>query len=158
MSQSAEFPSRETFLDENGRVAPRPLVWFRDLRSDVNLGSSVVAGSAVSLQNKSAAVATTPFPTAALSSGQYRISAFTQIITAASINSSVIVTFSFTKNTVACTVTTPALTTNDSTRPGSFVGLITIDAATPVSYATTYVSNAAGMTYDVDLLLEKVNT
>lgn len=157
MSQTADFPNRERFLDENGLVAPRPLVWLRDLRQDVNLGSSVVKGGVVALTNKSAAVGTTPFTVGTLATGQYRVSAFAQIITAASVNSSVIVTFSFTRKTVACTLSTTALVSNDPTLPMTFVGMITIDAATPVSYSVAYVSNAAGMIYNVDLVLEKVN-
>lgn len=157
MSQSADFPNREQFLDSNGLVAPRPLVWLRDLRADVNTSSVIVAGGTISLSSKSGAVSTTPFDTAALSSGQYRVSAATQIITPASINSSVIVTFSFTLRTVACSIAAPAVTSNDPTKPGSFVGLISIDAGTPISYAVAYVSNVAGMIYSTDLVLERVN-
>lgn len=156
-TQTADFPNREKFLDADGLVASRPLVWLRDLRADVNTSSVLVAGGTITLANKSASVGTTLFNTASLSSGQYRVSAFTQIITAASINSSLIVTFSFTKNTVACVLPSAALTSNDITKPGSFVGLISIDAGTPISYSTTYVSNAAGMVYSTDLVLEQVN-
>lgn len=155
--QSADFPNRERFLDENGLVAPRPLVWLRDLRDDVSLSSATVPGGTVTLANKSAAVATTPFSVGALASGQYGVSAFTQILTPASINSSVIVTFSFTCRTIACVLPVPALTSNDVTRPSSFVGMITIDAATPISYSIAYVSNLAGMVYTTDLVLTRVN-
>ena len=155
--QSADFPSREKFLDENGLVASRPLVWLRDLRADVNITSTLVPGGAVTLSSKSAAVGTTPFDTASLNGGQYQVSAFTQIITAASINSSVIVTFSFTSNTVACTVSAPAVTSNDPTKPGSFTGPINIDPGTPISYSIAYVSNAAGMVYTTVLSVQRVN-
>lgn len=158
MSESAPIPSRDKFLDANGLVdAVRWLPWFRDLRANVNTGSGLVPGGAVTLANKTTAVGTTPFTTASLTAGQYRVSAFTQIITAASINSSVITTFSFTRNTIACTLSSAALTTNDPTKPGSFVGLITIDGGTPVSYTSAYVSNAAGMVYTTNLILERVN-
>ena len=156
-TQSADFPNREKFLDDNGLVAPRPLVWLRDLRSDVNTSPTVVPGGSVSLPNKSAAVTTTPFDTAILTAGEYRLSAFTQIIVPASVNSSVTVTFSFTKSTVACTVSAPALTTNDTTKPGSFTAPIWIDAGTPISYAIAYASNAAGMVYNTNLSLERVS-
>jgi hypothetical protein len=157
MSQSSEFPNREKFLDDNGLVAPRPLVWLRDLRQDVNTGSLLVPGGAVSLTSQNAAIGTTPFDTAALTSGQYQVSAFTQVITPASVNSSVTVTFSFTRNTVACTLTGGALTTNDPTKPRSDIFMITVDGGTPISYSTAYVSNLAGMTYDLDLLVQRVN-
>ncbi len=156
-TQTANFPNREKFLDDQGLVASRPLIWLRDLRADVNTSSALVGGGTVTLATKSAAVVTTPFTTAILTAGQYRVSAFTQIITAASINSSVIVTFSFTSNTVACTVAAPAVTSNDPTLPSGFVDLISIDAGTPISYSVAYVSNAAGMVYTTKLVLERVN-
>ena len=155
--QSAPFPNRERFLDQNGLVASRPLVWLRDLRADVNTSSAVVAGGTVSLVSQSTAIATTPFKTGSLTEGQYRVSAFTQIITVASVNSSVIVTFSFTRRGFACAISAPALTSNDRTLPTTFVGLISVDGGTPVSYSTAYVSNAAGMVYTSDLILERVN-
>lgn len=154
--QSADFPNREKFLDENGLVAPRPLVWLRDLRADVNTSPTLVAGGAISLTSQSAAVGTTPFDTALLNAGQYRVSCFSQIITPASINSSVIVTFGFTRNTVACTVSAPALTNNDPTKPVGFVDLIAIDGGTPISYSIAYISNIAGMVYETDMVVELV--
>ncbi len=156
-TQTANFPNREKFLDEDGLVASRPLVWLRDLRSDVNTSSVLVPGGSITLASKSAAVVTTPLDTALLNGGQYQVSAFTQIITPASINSSVTVTFSFTSNTVACFLSAPAVTSNDPTLPGSFVGTINIDPGTPISYSTAYVSNAAGMVYTVYLNLMRVN-
>jgi len=156
-TQTADFPAREEMVGVDRKATPRWMVWLRDLRDDVNTSSIILAGGAVTLANKSAAVGLTPFTTASLSSGQYRVSAFTQIITAATINSSVIVTFSFTLNTVACVVSAPAVTSNDPTRPGSWCGPISIDAGTPVSYSIAYVSNIAGMVYTTDLTLERVN-
>lgn len=154
---TADFPNREPFLDSNGLVAPRPLVWLRDLRSDVNNTSAIVPGGSITLASKSAAVSTTPFDTAALTAGLYRVSAVTQIITPASINSSVIITFSFTLRTVACSISSPAVTSNDPTKPGVFIAPIAIDGGTPVSYSIAYVSNAAGMVYSTQIALESVN-
>lgn len=155
--QSAPFPNRDKFLDDNGLVAERPLVWLRDLRDDVNTSPVVIDGGTISLSSQSAAVGTTPFDTALLSAGQYRVSCFSQIITPASINSSVIVTFSFTRNTVACTISAPALTSNDPTKPVGFVDMISIDAGTPISYSIAYLSNLPGAVYDTDLVVERVN-
>jgi len=162
-TQSADFPVRDEIAvpdktDNNKlKVGDKWKTWLRDLRADVNTSSVLLAGGAITLASKSAAVGLTPFDTAGLSSGQYRVSAFTQIITAASINSSVTVSFTFTKNTVACVVSAPAVTSNDPTRPGSWCGPISIDAGTPVSYSIAYVSNAAGAVYSTDLTLERVN-
>ena len=156
-TQSAELPAREKLLEDNGLIYWRWRDWLRDLRADVNTAAVIVAGGSITLENQSAAVGLTPFDTAGLSSGQYRVSAFMQIITAATINSSVIVSFTFTKNTVACVVSAPAVTSNDPTRPGSWCGPISIDAGTPVSYSIAYVSNIAGMVYTTDLTLERVN-
>lgn len=156
-TQSAELPAREKVVAEDGLMFWRWRDWFRDLRADVNTSTGLVQGGSVTLASKSAAVALKAFDTASLTSGQYNVSAFTQILTAASANSSVIVTFHFTRHSIACTVSAPAVTSNDPTLPGTFVGMVTIDAGTPISYSVAYVSNLAGMIYTTDLVLTRVN-
>lgn len=149
------FPFREPIAGTL-TVTDRWRIWFRDLFvATTQLASSRVA--AVALTAQLAAIATTPFTTGSLSGGLYRVSVFTHITTPATVNSSLIVTISFTHNGVACTLAGAALTTNLTTSVQSNVWVIAIDPGTPISYSTTYVSNAAGMAYALAAAVETVN-
>ncbi len=150
------FPFREPIADPDRLVTQPWRIWFRDLFvATTQTAAQRIA--AVALTGQIAALAVTPFATGSLSGGLYRVSVFTHILTPASVNSSLIVTVSFTHNGVACSMASAALTGNLTTSVQGTTFPIQIDAGTPISYSTTYVSNAAGMTYALAAALETVS-
>ncbi len=149
------FPFREPIAGTEP-VTERWRIWFRDLFVATTQTAAQRLAS-IALTAQIAALAVTPFATGSLSAGFYRVSVFTHILTPASVNSSLIVTVSFTHHGVACSEATAALTTNLTTSVQSTTFPIQIDAGTPISYSTTYVSNAAGMSYALVAAVETVN-
>lgn len=154
-TQTADFPVREPMTTTGGLIADRWRVWLRNLRQDVNLRTNRLA--AIVYDTQSASIGLTAFETDTLTEGQYRVGAFTHVTTPASLNSSLIVTLSFTHKTIACTLPSTALTTNLTTSVQSNEWFVSIDGGSPISYSTTYVSNIAGMIYSIALTLEQVN-
>ncbi len=149
------FPFREPIAGTEPVTQPWR-IWFRDLFvATTQTASQRIA--AVALTGQIAALAVTPFATGSLSAGLYRVTVFTHILTPASINSSLIVTVSFTHNAVACSLATADLNTNLTTSVQGTTFPIQIDAGTPISYSVAYVSNAAGMTYALSAAVETVH-
>ena len=150
------FPFRETVVGPDRLITQPWRIWFRDLFV-ATTQTAAQRLAAVTLTAQIAALAVTPFGTGSLSAGLYRVSVFTHILTPASINSSLTVTVSFTHNGVACSLASAALTGNLTTSVQGTVFPIQIDAGTPISYSTTYVSNAAGMSYALSAAVETIN-
>jgi hypothetical protein len=127
--------------------------------------SSVVAPAAntpqfypsVNLTAQNAAIGTTPIPLPALANGAYRISWYLRKTTADGTSSSVQLTISWTEGAVALSLSGAALATDAVTAVQSNSITILIDAATPISYSTTYASNTPGtMKYRLFILVESV--
>lgn len=150
------FPFREPIADRFP-VNDRWRIWFRDaFVATSERAASRVAD--VALPAQSGSLATTPFPTGSLSAGLYRVSVFTRITTVAATSSSLAVTVSFTRGGVACSLSSPALTTNLTSSVQGTAWPIAIDAGTPISYSTTYASVPAGqMKYELIGAVETVN-
>lgn len=108
-----------------------------------------------SLAAQSASLGSTPLPLPALAAGLYRVSYYARITQPATTSSSLIVTIAFTDGSVACFLAGAALATNTSASVQSGTFLIRSDAASPISYSTTYVSvGATPMQYRLDLTVE----
>lgn len=106
---------------------------------------------------QSASVALTSLPTAG-NSGVFRFNYHADITVPAGVSSSLIVTVTYTQNTVAKSRSCTAITGNTNNTVFSETWPIAVDANTPVQYSTTYASNPAGiMQYGLVVWLEQVN-
>lgn len=133
--------------------------WAIGLQAAVGpIGSSVQVFPTVALAGtQNASIGTTPIPLPSLPSGLYRLTYYARITTAAGVSSSLIVTFSWTESGVSLSSSTGAITGNTITTVSSGTILIAADAATAISYATTYASNPAGvMTYRLNVVVEAI--
>ena len=141
---------------EKGLIHPRWQRHIQGLRDAIDAAPFRYAS--VTLTGQTAAIATTAIPTADQPAGLYRAAAITRITTADGVSSSVAVTILWTRGGVAQSVTLTA-NTGDATHSvvSESVPLFRIDTGTPISYATSYASTtAANMTYELDVVLERI--
>lgn len=113
----------------------------------------------VSLEAQSAAIGNTAIPTDSLASGLYRVSYSARVTQAATTSSSLTVTITWTAGGITQSQSGAAMTGNTTATFQSGTYLIDIDAASPVSYSTSYASNAAAeMEYTLSVVLEEIAT
>lgn len=137
-----------------GRVTQAMRYWLLALADRVNAGPQILASATATTQ--AASIATTNFAILSVQPGVYRLSMAARITQAATTSSSLIVTFGWT-SAVACTTSSAALTGNTTATVGSMTFLVRVDAATAITYATTYASaGATAMQYRLDVLCEQV--
>lgn len=110
----------------------------------------------ISNTNQSASIAATSIA-GALAGGVYRLSFAARIVVAASISSSLTVTFLWTDGSLTQSVSSSAITGNTTTTHASLSYMVHIDGGTPITYSTTYVSVGTAMEYDLYVLAESVN-
>jgi len=130
--------------------------WRKFLSVATELSNIVPSKVTVTLENRSAAIGITPIPLTDLAAGRYRVTVYTKIRTAASLTSSVTPSIVFTDGSDVCTFTGTANAGNTVTSVTSNTWLVRIREGTPISYSTAYASNAAGMAYDLELVLEQI--
>lgn len=130
-------------------------IWFQSALVNP-VSTSVQVYPMVALTSQNTSIGVTPIPLPSLATGLYRLTYYARITTAASISSSLIVTFSWTESGIALSADGPAITGNTTTTIGSASILIMSDAASPINYNTTYVSNIAGMKYLLTIVVEAV--
>lgn len=112
---------------------------------------------AVSLTGQSAAIGTTPIPLPSLASGAYRLTWYLRKTTADGVSSSIQVTIGWTESAQPLSLSGAALATDAVTAVQSNSITVLIDAASPISYSTTYASNTPGaMKYRLFILVESV--
>lgn len=127
--------------------------WFNSLVTRLQAAAYVVAS--VALAGQGAAIPATPLVPSA--SGLYRVSWTTRVTTVAAVSSAVTVVVSYTSGAVAVGQTGAANTSNLTTAPLSGQFLVQCDPNTPLSYSTTYASNAAGqMVYEISIHAERL--
>ena len=154
--QSPDFPIRDPLVGPQGLITDPWRIWLRNLHQEVGTNPARVA--IVTLDAQTGSLATTPYKTASLGPGLYRVNVFTHVTTVGSVSSSLSVTIGFTHKTVACTFQSIALVTNLTTSVQTNVWTFAIDASTPVTYASSYAANAAAsMAYSFVAVLESVN-
>lgn len=144
--------------DENeGKLSE---VWIPYMQSQNSISSTAIRQntSPIALSAQAASIGTTSIPTSSLSSGLYRVSYYCRITTAASVSSSLIVSFTWTDGGISCSLSSAALTGNTTSTVGTGTALISIDASSPISYSTTYDSvGAPAMAYSLYITLEEMN-
>jgi|TARA_R100000049_G_C1939092_1_gene83049 hypothetical protein len=155
----ARFPAEEEPIDRSTRRFRLPyLIWFRNLRTDLDEVPTKVRDGVVDLVGQSASIGTTAIPTATLATGLYRVGWTAKLTTAATTSSSLTVTLTWTRG-VTVTFAGAAITGNTTATFQSEIKQIKIDASSPVSYATTYVSvGATPMVYELAVVLERMQT
>lgn len=129
--------------------------WFLGYNDRVNTGAYVV--TAPSLTAQAASIGTTALvPTAA--SGQYRVSWYLRVTTAATTSSSIAITIGSTESSIALTQDGAAVTGNLTTSMQSGSVIVSVDAGTPITYATTYASvGGTAMQYRLTVLVEAIH-
>lgn len=105
---------------------------------------------------RSTSIGTTPFTLPALAAGLYRVTFYFRITVADGVSSSLLVTISSTDGAIACLQASTAYAGNATNRPQSGSFLVRCDGATPLNYATTYVSGGGGpaMQYSSEFVVE----
>lgn len=121
----------------------------------VNLSGQVVSNPIPSLGPLSDSISPTQFPVGAVVSGVYRLSWYARITQAATVSSSLTVSFGWTQNGTGLTGSGTALLDGTSTTTQSGTATIRSDAATTLTYSTTYVSiGATSMQYALTIFAE----
>jgi hypothetical protein len=129
--------------------------WLNLLSSQV--GASAFISNTVSLTAQGASIAPTDYSGGGLSAGLYRLTYYTRITRAATTSSSLTVTLGWTESTVSLTISGSAITGNTVTTGQSGTIMVRIDAASPVTYSTTYASvGGVSMQYRTDFVLEQL--
>lgn len=136
-------------------IASKWLTWFQDsVQFQVERASQLLLTKLV--KDQTASIASTPFTLGTISAGHYEVIFYARITTAAGVSGSVIPTIAWTENGVSCThdfatLAQPSVTASE---PFTFYS----DAASPISYSTTYASNpAATMVYRIHWLVTRLD-
>lgn len=155
---TASLNTKEPMVDLKRRPSKTFIDWVTQLVADVDSAPSALKVVTATTQN--ASIGTTPIPTGTLSTGLYRVTWYARITTPATTGagtSSLTVTLGWT-DTVSCTYSGSAMTGNTTGTVQSQTQVVNIDAASPITYATTYASDTAGqMVYTLSLVLEQVS-
>lgn len=152
---SAAPPIQDKILDARGLISDAWRNWFGRMPDTLAAIPSIL--NTVQLSAQAASIGATNFAGTELLAGLYRASYQAQITQAATVASSLIVTFSWTNNGVAQAAVSTAIVGNTTSTGQSDSVLLTIDAGTSVYYSTTYVSvGATAMEYALNVLLERV--
>lgn len=111
----------------------------------------------VAVTNQGASIAPTPIPLPALATGLYRVTTYVRITTVDPVSSSLTVSILWTDGGVSCALSGAPMTGNTTNTVQSNTATVQIDAGSPISYSTAYVSNTPGaMKYKLILLVESV--
>jgi hypothetical protein len=154
---SAPFPAKDPIAQPRTGLVTDPWIeWLTALIGDVDASPARLQTVTLTLQG--ASIGTTSIPFGALDTGLYRVSYYARITRAATTSSSLTVTLGWTEGGISLTSAGAAMTGNTTGTVQSGTLLIRIDAASPVSYATTYASvGATSMQYRLDVLLEQLD-
>ena len=150
-------PARDAMTDpKTGLIRRTWQVWLRNLTTTVN--DAPVRIQTVSVSGQAASIGTTSIPASSLSAGLYRVTWYLRITRAAATSSSVTVSFGWTDDTVTMSLSGAAVTGNTTTTSQTGTALLSVDNASPVTYATSYTSvGTPAMQYALDLTLESVS-
>lgn len=121
------------------------------------LGLAPTRQSAAMLTTQAASISTSDLTDGTWGAGLYRLTYYARITRAGTISSSLTVTFGWTDATQAVTASGAAITGNTVTTIQTGTILIYSDAASPITYATTYATaGATTMQYRLSVVAERV--
>lgn len=150
-------PVQQKLLDERDRetMHPRWIQWLLNLITVVQNMTAYLGSKSLTAQAASITATAVPVPT--LSAGLHRVSYTARITRAATSSSSLTVTLGWTDGGVACSYAGAAMTGNTTATTQSASVLVNVDAATTVTYATTYASSGATtMLYALSVTVESL--
>jgi len=153
------FPFRERLVGIDGvlqGLLTQPWqIWFRTVTDAINIAPQVQ--TSVTGTPTGASIASTALLADTGSAGVFRVSWFLRVTQAATTSSSVAVTVAFTDG-VALTVSGAAVTGNTTSTIQQQSVIVRCDAASPLSYSTTYSSvGATPMQYALSVCVERLN-
>lgn len=150
----APIPINDALVDDRKMVTSTWVDWMTTLTTVVSQGPNRLNSTTATAQ--AASISATDASGGGIGAGSYRVSYYAQITQAATINSSLTVTLTWTYNGVLQTFSGTAITGNTTTTNQS--GSLTILAAgSPVNYSTTYASaGATPMQYALGVTFEQI--
>ena len=154
---SPPMPARDALTYTNRNLITRSWqVWLRNLTTQVNDAPSRI--QTVSMSAQSASIGATSIPSTTLTTGLYRVTWYTRIAVAATTSSSLTLTLNWIDDAVTMSLSGAAVTGNTTTTSQTGTALLSVDNASPVTYATSYTSvGTPAMQYALDLTLESVS-
>lgn len=165
METIASAPIQDSLIETNEQIPSRRdpfyiakgwINWiFQSLIPRVEAAPQVL--KVVDLTAQAAAIPATPIPLPVLAAGQYRVSWYVQITTPASIASATQITIGWTFNGVAQSFVGTLVNGNLTTSYESDELFLSIDRATAITYAASYVSAGTPMDFAFSLACEQVN-
>ena len=152
----APVPMRNAVTDaKTDLLDPQWVRWFTSLSDRVNASPSLLVTS--DSGTVSASIPATAAQTAPLAAGLYRVSYYLQVVTPASVSSSITFTLSWTNAYGGvCSKSGAALTGNATATQQNDVWCVSISAATDIEYSVSYASVGTAMTYSVMVNMEGV--
>jgi hypothetical protein len=155
MAATPPVPQPQAFVSDDRSLATDALNFLIALCSLI--ASAAVQRGKAALTGQTAAISTTPLPSAPLNGTLYRLSYSLRVATAASVSSSVALTVGWTNGaSVSCSQSFTAVTGNTSATQQSAVIVMDVLAASTVSYSTAYASVGTPMSYALDIRLEEL--
>lgn len=153
-------PPLETPVVEPGRGFLLTETWRRWFGRVPSLFTSIPnVLNVATLTAQAASIAATDFQNTRLQAGTYRATYRAQITRAATISSSLTITFSWTDGGVTQTAVGDAIVGNTTTTGQSDSILMRVDAGSAVQYSTTYASvGMTAMQYGFSASLERLQT
>jgi hypothetical protein len=129
--------------------------WFQATVFNSLASASRTLPAIIALTGQGAAIGTTNIPLPAITAGQYILSYYARITTAAGVSSSLTVTLGWTESSIPLTFSGVPMTGNTTTTVQSGSIMVVADGNTPLNYSTAYASNAAGvMKYRLTVIVQ----
>jgi len=143
------------FTQQFGRLSIAASRWLTQLVQDVN--NRATSLGSVALINQNAAIVATAISTPVLTAALYRVSYSLRVTTAAGATSAVQLTLGWTSSGVAQTQAGANVNGNTTASQDNDSRIVKADAASTITYATTYASNpASAMLYELYVRVEKM--
>jgi hypothetical protein len=132
------------------------ILWFQEWQS--RLLASPERLASMTLTGQAASIASSPISTGILAAGLYRLSYYARVTQAATVSSSLTVTFGWTDGGVTCTASGAAMVGNTTATAQSGAFVVHADQAAALTYSTTYASvGGVSMEYQLTVLVEGIN-
>lgn len=148
-----KYPKTDDKDPSEGKLTKPAIDWLTSIGETTNNAPAPYSPASYTGQNDS--IGATPVTNTPLSSGLYRLTYYCRVTSPASVSSSLTVGFSWIDGGVTCSVSGTPVTGNTTDTTGSQTYMVRIDGGTPITFSTTYASNAANeMVYSLDVFLE----
>jgi hypothetical protein len=156
MSNPIPVPNHDRVVDERGYMTRAWVDWMTAQAQGVASSASLVSGS-TNLASQEASIGTTALPIQVINLGLYRVNTYVRV-TRPGTTSSIQVSVHWTESSQALSASATALNGNTVTTVQGAVFTILVDAATTISYSTTYSSTGATpMQYRLFVAVERVD-